>query len=145
MNNKTKIAILFIIILIILIVIPFNEKLKNNYITINRNNISIKSTLTHKIKKEDIKVEKINISITGNHLQVKTTIKNTSKEDIKGFYINIELLDEDKKALTMITVDSKEMIYAGKTIELLNNIEEFEDSSIIKDARIAEFEKNINK
>lgn len=143
MNNKVKITIIFILIIVLSIgILNKDSIINNNYLTIDENKISIKSTLTHNIKKNDIKVEKIDISVTDDHLRVKTVLKNNSKKDIKGFYVNIEFLDENGKVLTMITEDSKETIYAKKTIELLNNIEEFNDSSKIKDARIAEFEKN---
>lgn len=124
MKNKKRYIIIGILVIIILIIITSiffikrnklydsNTSILKNNINKTSNSITIKSTASQPIKKDNIEVSSIEITKETEVLSVKTIIKNHMKENLNGFYIEIHLLDKDGNLITLITKNTNEQVKA---------------------------------
>ena len=105
--KKEKIFILVIFILIITGIIVLFVKNKNNTMVeiseTGEKTITIKSTGTNRIEKDNIEDEKITINVFDDQLEVKTVLKNNKSEDLNGYLIEIDLLDKDGNIVSTIS------------------------------------------
>lgn len=134
MKNRKRYIIIGILVIVILIIITSiffikrnklhdsNTSILKNNINKTSNGITIKSTASQPIKKDDIEVSSIEITKETEVLSVKTIIKNHMNKNLNGFYIEIHLLDKGGNLITLITKNTNEQIKANDEYILNSSI-----------------------
>lgn len=137
-NKKILISILslFIVIvcLIAFLVIKNNTKLEES--NTNQNYLSIQSTKEHKITKDGIEAENIELIKEPGRIKVVTTIKNNTENVINNFFLEVKLLDDNGKQITSIAKTSTEKIPANQTIQIINYVTGVSNMQSITNAKI---------
>ena len=146
---KKKLIIIAILVLCLSVITLVFIKIKLN----KKNNLTeeikftyddkkvIESTEEKKIELNEIEVTSIDMEKYVDQIKVKVSIKNNSKEKIYGFIIQINLLDENKKVVTTILNNSKEIIEPNKTIEFESFASGIDNIEQIKSVKIKSLEK----
>ena len=137
-NKKVLITIISIFIVIICLIVFFviKNNIKATDSSNNENYLSIQSTKEHKITKNGIEAENIELIKEPGRIKVVTTIKNYTDSTINNFFLEVKLLDANGNEVTSIAKNSNEKIPANQTIQITNYVSGVSNMQNITSAKI---------